>query len=303
MSTTNPAAEPLREFVHSGGVALAIDRERGVLKGVKLLGLSSLNGRSYREAALAQAAPLYEGAKVNVNHSKAGPAAPRDYQDRLGSVRSVEFRPGEGLFGNLHFNPKHALSEQLLWDAEHAPQQVGLSHNVMARTKREGDALVVEAITKVESVDLVADPATTRGLFEQLDHPLSVELLRTQHGPLVESIEAPLRQRIDELAHRESRLQRQVYILETLSRFGLPLPTERGADAERITSIEFLATLYEADSNAVVESRIADRAEALRIETEAASAEQAWHPSIAQPGVVPPSVAESTAQFVAAVLR
>jgi len=298
MSTNINQPEPLQEFVHSGGAALAVNREQGVLKGVKLLGLSSLNGRSYREAALAKAAPLYEGAKVNVNHSKAGPAAPRDYQDRLGSVRGVKFRPGEGLFGDLHFNPKHTLSEQLLWDAEHAPQQVGLSHNVLARTKREGDQLVVEAITKVESVDLVADPATTRGLFEQVDRPLTVASLREYHGALVESIEAPLRERVDELANRETRLKRQVYILETLSRFGLPLPTERGAEAERITSIEFLATLYEASSNSIVESRIADRAEALRIETEAASMEQTL-----LPGPTDDNIAESTAQFVAAVLR
>ena len=31
---------------------------------------------------------------------------------------------------------------------------------------RRGDQVVVEAITRVVSVDLVADPATTRGLFE-----------------------------------------------------------------------------------------------------------------------------------------
>ena len=54
-----------------------------------------------------------------------------------------------------------------MWDAEHAPQNVGMSHNVLARTSRDGDETVVEAITKVQSIDLVADPATTAGLFEQ----------------------------------------------------------------------------------------------------------------------------------------
>jgi hypothetical protein len=70
------------------------------------------------------------------------------------------------LFGDLHFNPKHALAEQLLWDAEHAPENVGFSHNVLARTARHGEQTLVEAILQVQSVDLVADPATTRGLFE-----------------------------------------------------------------------------------------------------------------------------------------
>jgi len=158
--------EMLQEYVDSRGVAMRVDRAAGVIRGVKILGLQSRNGRAYLPDALVEAAPLYEHAKVNVNHPKGGPHTPRDYQDRLGVIRSVAVRPGEGLFGDLHFNPKHALAEQLIWDAEHSPENVGLSHNVEARTSRSGDQVVVEAILRVESVDLVADPATTRGLFE-----------------------------------------------------------------------------------------------------------------------------------------
>jgi hypothetical protein len=162
-------SETIQEYCDSRGVRMRVDCESGVLRGVKILGLKSRNGRSYLPEALKQAAALYENAKVNVNHPKGHPAAPRDYQDRLGQIRGVELRPGEGLFGDLHFNPKHALAEQLVWDAEHAPENVGFSHNVEARTARRGDEVVVEAITRVQSVDLVADPATTRGLFESLE--------------------------------------------------------------------------------------------------------------------------------------
>jgi hypothetical protein len=162
-------SEPLQEFVHSGNHELRVDREAGIIRGVKLLGLASRNGRRYRETALEGAVSLYEGAKVNINHPKGHPLSPRDYQDRLGIVRGVAFRAGDGLFGDLHFNPKHALSEQLMWDAEHAPQNVGMSHNVLARTSRSGSDTVVEAITKVRSIDLVADPATTSGLYEQAE--------------------------------------------------------------------------------------------------------------------------------------
>ena len=164
-------AEQLQEYADSRGVALRVDREEGVLWGVKLIGLNSRNGRRYREAALAGAAALYENAKVNVNHPKEGPLAPRDYQDRIGIIRGVEFRAGDGLFGNLHFNPKHALAEQLVWDAEHNPRNVGFSHNVQAKLSREGDGVIVEEITRVQSVDLVADPAATEGLFEQTEQP------------------------------------------------------------------------------------------------------------------------------------
>jgi hypothetical protein len=158
--------EQLQEYFDSRGVAMRVDRPSAVIRGVKVLGLESRNGRSYLPDALVQAASLYEDAKVNVNHPKGNPTGPRDYQDRIGVIRNVSVRPEEGLFADLHFNPKHALAEQLLWDAEHAPENVGFSHNVEAMTSRRGDRVVVEAITRVQSVDLVADPATTRGLFE-----------------------------------------------------------------------------------------------------------------------------------------
>jgi hypothetical protein len=167
--------ETLQEFCDSRGVAVRVDRQRGVIRGVKILGLKSRNGRTYLPEALSQAAGLYEEAKVNVNHPRGNPGGPRDYQDRIGVIRHVAARLGEGLFADFHFNPKHALAEQLLWDAEHAPENVGFSHNVQAQTRRQGDHLVVEAITKVQSVDLVADPATTRGLFESRESGAAVE--------------------------------------------------------------------------------------------------------------------------------
>ena len=162
-------SDMLQEFCDSRGASMRVDAQAGVIRGVKVLGLESRNGRTYLPETLAQAVRLYEDAKVNVNHPKGNPAGPRDYQDRIGTIRGVAMRAGEGLFGDFHFNPKHALAEQLIWDAEHAPENVGFSHNVEARTSRRGDRVVVEAILRVQSVDLVADPATTRGLFESAE--------------------------------------------------------------------------------------------------------------------------------------
>lgn len=252
----------IQEYVDSRGGTLRLDREQGLLRGVKLLGLASRNGRTYRPAALEGALPLYEGAKVNVNHPKGSPHSPRDYQDRIGVIRDVEFRPGEGLFGTLQINPKHPLAEQLMWDAEHAPQQVGLSHNVLARTSGTGDGVVVEAITQVESVDLVADPATTRGLFEQQQPPieqprffesLTLESLRAARPDLIEAA-------CGELRTQQQRLERRLRIAELLAEQGLPLP---GRDAA-ITSDAFVATLLEAENDQVLRARIADRAALVR---------------------------------------
>ncbi len=272
--------EQLQEFVDSQGLELRVDAERGVLRDVKLLGLTSRNGRTYLEAALADAAALYEGAKVNVNHPKGSTLAPRDYQDRLGAIREVKFRAGEGLFGDLHFNPKHALAEQLAWDALHAPEQVGLSHNVLAETRRDGERVIVEAITKVESVDLVADPATTRGLFEDAGaRSQVVEQLDTARGEI-------------------AKLGRRLRIFELLAEHGLPLPG--AGDADRVVSRAFLETLTQARSDDALVSLVADRAalvrEADRDVQPIESREQRWFD---EPREMPTSARE----FAAALRR
>jgi hypothetical protein len=291
-------SEMLQEFVDSGSQRLRVDRAAGVIRGVKLLGLASRNGRRYREEALVQAVGLYEGAKVNINHPKGHPLSPRDYQDRLGVVRGVQFRSGDGLFGDLHFNPKHALSEQLVWDAEHAPQNVGMSHNVLARTTRSGDETVVEAITKVQSIDLVADPATTSGLYEHsssqeprvdsqepaigaltpaLDSKLltldslTLEEFRLHRPDLIREIEntyeAQLEEanrRLEEVTAREEVSRRRERIAQLLQENNLPLPPGDSLADSRLVTPHFIETLMQAADEQIVRRLVEERAELIR---------------------------------------
>ncbi|MGD9633956.1 MAG: hypothetical protein AB7G28_20120 [Pirellulales bacterium] len=269
-------SELLQEYVDSGHQTLRVDRSAGVIRGVKLLGLRSKNGRRYQENALAEAVALYEGAKVNINHPKGHPLSPRDYQDRLGVISGVEYRPQQGLFGDLHFNPKHALSEQLMWDAEHASQNVGLSHNVLARTTRTGDETVVEAITKVQSIDLVADPATTQGLFEQQSptvawDALTIEVLELHRPDLVRELQAAqtqqlehLQSQLDDATARAATHQRHQRIIELLEEHHLPLPGSRDEAARRITSESFVAVLYGAADDAELKQLVEERAAVVR---------------------------------------
>jgi len=281
--------ETLCEFVDSRGIAVGVDRRQGVIRGVKILGAESRNGRLYLPDALSQAVRLYEGAKVNVNHAKGDPAAPRDYQDRIGVLRSVAVRPAEGLFADFHFNPKHALAEQLLWDAEHAPQNVGFSHNVQARTSRRGDRVVVEAITKVHSVDLVADPATTRGLFEAAgasssDPPpseaaaaagqsppaaladLTVAQLAEHRPDLVEAIRlqqaselARLREEVQRFEAARAQEEKRRLVRRLLGEYRLPDPETADGRASPIVGPRFLESLLSADEAAIREM-LAERA-------------------------------------------
>lgn len=280
--------ESLTEYVDSHGETLRVDAEAGVLRGVKLLGLVSRNGRRYSDAALRRAMPLYEGAKVNVNHPKGDPLTPRDYQERIGVIRNVELRSGSGLYGVLHFNPRHALAEQLAWDAKHAPENVGLSHNVLAKTSQKAEGVVVDEITRVQSVDLVADPATTRGLFEtqvaitdasktpavdqksrQLEE-LTLEQLRGARPELVDLIEEPLREQIavtraelQALQKKEEFAARQQYVEKTLAEYGLPTRHGTHATGDRIVSEEFVKQLLATNDDEELARLVKDRAEAI----------------------------------------
>jgi hypothetical protein len=266
--------EHLQEYVDSRGVALRVDRAAGVLRGVKLIGLESLNGRRYRPEALSAAVSLYEGAKVNVNHPKEGPLAPRDYRDRLGVIRQVEFRADEGLFGNLHFNPKHALAEQLAWDAENNPRNVGFSHNVLARLARDGEQTIVEAITHVQSVDLVADPAATQGLFEET----------AAAEPSEETAEAALARlnaELQEAAVRERQLSREVQVYKALSGQGC-LAGTRVSLKEAVGPALFEALLAAPDEEHI-NALLTERIEVLRKASEQGPASASARPRSVEP--------------------
>ena len=275
--------ETLQELFDSRGVAMRVDRQAGVIRGVKILGLKSRNGRAYLPEALARAAGLYEEAKVNVNHPQGNPGGSRDYRDRIGVIRNVAARSGEGLFADLHFNPKHSLAEQLAWDAEHAPENVGFSHNVQARTRRDGDRVVVEAITRVQSVDLVADPATTRGLFEAragsdevgptgtAPPRLSVDDLKRDHPELVEAIcreqtaeLGRLRAEVERLEALEAVHQKRLLARRLLREFNLPDTDAADARAGSIVSDRFLESLLAAEGEQAMRELVRERAELVR---------------------------------------
>lgn len=273
--------ETLREFVDSRGVSMRVDRGAGVIRGVKILGINSRNGRTYLPEALAAAARLYENAKVNINHPKGRPDGPRDYQDRIGVIRNVVAREGEGLFADFHFNPKHALAEQLVWDAEHAPENVGFSHNVQARCARRDGRLVVETITQVQSVDLVADPATTRGLFEaagagatgdHADRPaLTLKRLKGEYPELVEALLAEQSQELTRLreelaAHqaREADARRREAASRLLREFGLPEPGADDLHGPSIVSRRFFEALLAAEDEAAMRELVEERAALVR---------------------------------------
>lgn len=168
---TRPKKKPVRvrqslreDFVRSKAPH-QVDRDAGVIKGVKVIGLVSENGRRYTPESLTRAKALYEGRVVNIDHP-AKPGEQRSADDRFGRLCNV--RVGDdGLYADLEYLKSHPMAERICEAAERMPEVFGLSHNAQGEgeTARDG-TFVVHEIVEVRSVDVVADPATTSGLFE-----------------------------------------------------------------------------------------------------------------------------------------
>src|SRR5262245_53627832 len=144
-----------------------VDRSRCLIEGVKVLGLSSGNGNDYTVAVLEKALPLYESRKVNLDHPlRRAKGEDRKVSERWGKLQNARVA-ADGLYGDLLYNPHHPMTETLLWWAENMPDCIGLSQYGWGTGRKKPDGRwQVESIDSVTSVDLVADPATTKSLFE-----------------------------------------------------------------------------------------------------------------------------------------
>lgn len=160
-------------FTEHFSVALAedsrVDKESGVVYGVKLNSNHSKNKRFYSDAVLERATSLYEGAKTFINHEDDGGgffgSGPRKVQSVMGRLKNVKFSPG-GHRAEWHVLPTW---RGVLEDIKFDPSIFGFSHNVVAERTGADDEdgnEIVAMIHEVISVDLVAEPATTRGMFE-----------------------------------------------------------------------------------------------------------------------------------------
>ncbi len=146
-----------------------VDREAGVIRGVKILGLVSRNGYRYLREAVAKASPQYEGAKVYIDHIRLKDEAASDRRtaDRWGKLVNVKLTESGELVGDLEYLKSHPLTEQIL-EAVEKFGDFGLSHDAGGVRKTLKGETVVESITKLYSVDLVQNPATNSNLFESV---------------------------------------------------------------------------------------------------------------------------------------
>lgn len=168
----------LVEYASNAGRSIKVDREKCIVPNVKIMGNESANGRTYLSESLRDAIPLFEGARVGIDHPKSL-TDPITYAGQLGDVKNVR-QQADGLYGDIHYNPKHALAEGFLWDAENRPDRLGMSPVSFGETANRSGREVVTKIKRVRGIDVVPNPATTKGLFESKDDQMEVKQLQEQ---------------------------------------------------------------------------------------------------------------------------
>ena len=166
----------LEEYVQSAA-ALRVDRERGVIHRVKLLGWQSTNGGPKGRRYLPEGVDprMYEGRHAYIDHGEKG--RPRSSADKFGWYSGVVKEP-DGLYGDLHFLRSHPMAERVCEAAERRPDLFGCSHTASGRERvRDGES-VIEAVEAVESVDVVAQAATVHSLREERSDPVNPPVKR-----------------------------------------------------------------------------------------------------------------------------
>lgn len=161
-----------------------VDVAAGTIIGARLCGEHSKNGRRYERKAFTESRGKYEGAKSYFDHAKGN--GERSVRDLAAKITDVTI-DNQGLpRGTLRFyDSTDPLSKKILNIAATSPGDIGLSHVARCKTRFEGGVEVIESIELVESVDIVTDPATTKGFFEstQTMEKIKLKALSEKIGP------------------------------------------------------------------------------------------------------------------------
>lgn len=159
------------ERIHAPLAGSRIDRENGVIAGVLICGPSSANKRDYLPGSFGDG-KQYEGRSVYLNHA----SGVRQAQDKIGWFSNVRLRANGMPEGDFNLLKSHPMAASVFEAAERNPALFGMSHVAMCRTSQKNGREQIEAVQSVESVDLVSEPATTKGFYESTNKGVTVKL-------------------------------------------------------------------------------------------------------------------------------
>jgi len=183
-----------------------VDRERGIIYGVKVAGTSSPNthgfkgvsGTVYTLEAYRKALPLYEGVNCNIDHPPVKkPDEVRSAHDRFAWLEDVYVKES-GVYGDLHFlDPADPLAVKMMNAAESKPDAYALSHNAVGKGEIKNGKYVILEIPEVRSVDIVSDGGSNRSLFE--GRTVKTRIYTVLHDKVLPALKAGRKKRLQRL--------------------------------------------------------------------------------------------------------
>jgi hypothetical protein len=230
----------ITEAVSQNG-PLKVDRDRCIIFDVKILGRDSQNGREYTRDCCESALPLYRNARVNVDHptdpatGKPMPARSRSAYDRLGKIVDP-YIGADGIYAKeLRLLPSHPMTPRVLDAAELMPEAFCLSHNAVGEpTARRNGKQIIESLSKVRSVDVVADGGTTNSLFESAQ-PAATDADEALWAGVMQSAEAILDDESLTVEDKLTKLKKLLKLHEEMSDTTPPAdPADRAATVEKM---------------------------------------------------------------------
>lgn len=256
----------------------SVDRDQRVIRDVSLLGRTSRNNRTYSSTAMREAAEQHNNIGVFLDHptkteerERGGTRSVRDLAGRV-TRATVE---GDRVKGDIQV-AEGSEGDKILSLAEQMPGVVGFSHRAKGKIRRGEDGDVVESVEAVHGADLVTDPATVSGLFEQIEDDtqqedemdglaeLDADTLREERPDLVEQIRESedeadlaeenqkLREELDRLRAEQAEREHRELVDDKIDESGLP---------DRAVTDTFRESLMEADEEDKIDALIADRRE------------------------------------------
>lgn len=187
MADTTEQHGRLREFrapaqqETSRSVEVDASGETGIIRDVLVLGNNARGMGTYSRSVQEAAVSKFDNKPTFINHTKDG--SNPGYERKLGVHRSPRISP-EGIRTDFHFNAKHPVASQLIWDAKNDPSNLGFSMDADCywnSTDKNGRR-VVKNIEKIYGIDLVSKAGTVNGLFEEESE------LPADQQPLAESV-------------------------------------------------------------------------------------------------------------------
>lgn len=148
-----------------------VDREKGIIHGVRWLGEDSQNGRHYGQKYRTETIKRYSGIRVNKDHPE-GKSLTRRFDDWVGTLENLQARP-DANYGDIHVRKGHRDFEAIMDAAENHWRNFGLSPVHAVDWKISGKVKEAMGLDEPFSVDIVLEPATNKNLFESRDRNMA----------------------------------------------------------------------------------------------------------------------------------